>query len=148
MPTTHFQNALFARDIEIGESSSTDVTVVRGQPVYAGADADSNANRMIPVTDISAHSCNGLSQVATADVVNGVAKMALFPMTIMTDNVASGAVPTATADARVYINDSGEFTNADGGGSSVSYGVCLEVKTSGQYSGMYVLQLTGPDFDT
>jgi hypothetical protein len=105
---------------------------------------------MVPVTDISAHRADGLSLVATADVAysNNVAKMALWPMTIMTDNVASGAAPTATLDNRVYINDSGEFTNADGGASSVSFGACIEVKTSGTYSGYYVLSLTGPDFDT
>jgi hypothetical protein len=63
---------------------------------------------MVPVTDISAHRADGLSLVATADVAysNNVAKMALWPMTIMTDNVASGAAPTATLDNRVYINDS------------------------------------------
>ena len=145
---THFQNAPFTRNINMGESSSVDETVVRGQPVFAGVDDDSNANRMVPVTDVSTHAPSGVSLVATADVINGVAKMALWPMTIMTDNVDSSDPPEAVADKKVYSNDSGEWTDSDDDASSVSFGSCIEVKTSGLYSGMYVLNLTGPDYDT
>lgn len=145
---THIQLALVTRNINMGESSSVDQTVVRGQPVFAGADPDGNANAMVPVTDVSAHAPIGVSLVATADVINGVAKAALWPMTIMTDNVDSGDPPEAVLDNKVYCNDSGEWTDSDDDGSSVSFGSCIKVETSGLYSGMYVLNLTGPDYDT
>jgi hypothetical protein len=145
---THFQNAPFTRNINMGESSSVDLGGRRIIKKFAGADPDGNANVMVPVTDVSAHAPSGLSLVATADVINGVAKMALFPMTIMTDNVDSGNPPEAVADNKVYCNDSGEWTDSDDDASSVSFGSCIEVKTSGTYSGYYVLNLTGPDYDT
>jgi hypothetical protein len=147
--TLHIQNAPFTRDVVLGQSSSTNVTVTRGGPAYVGTDADGNTNRLIPVTDASAHEPNGISLIATADVDGqNVGKIALWPMTIMTDDVDGTNPPEAVAGNRVFLLDTGLWSDADGSGVSASFGTCIEVKASGTYSGFYVLQLTGPDFDT
>lgn len=145
---THFQGKPESvNHLKIGYTSSARDTIVRGQPVYFGEDADGNANRVIPVSDISAHQCNGLALSDTADMAytNDVMAVALFPVTIITDNVDSSNPPEAAADSEVYILNAGTFSDADGGTANHSYGYCLEVKTSGEYSGMYVIRLIGTD---
>ncbi len=146
--TTHVQNTGNLNVITgtLGQSSSTNRTVYRGSPVFVGADADGNAERVMDIDDISAEAAVGICLTATADIAytNNQVSVALFPCRIFTNNVASGALPTATADNRVYIDDNSQFSNADGGTSGHSYGTCVDTRTLGSVT-YYELNLVGRD---
>jgi len=146
---THFQGIPRSRDnMLIGYTvGAVRETIVRGQPIWIGTDANSSTQRVNPVSDITAHQCNGLALSDTADMVytKDVMAFAQFPMTIITDNVDSSNPPVATADNEVFILNDGTFSNADGDSAGHSYGTCIEVKASGEYSGLYVLDLQGTD---
>ena len=130
----------------IGQSSSVNRTVYRGSPVFIGTDADGNTERVMDIDDISAEAAVGINMTATADIAytKNQVSVALFPCRILTNNVASGALPTATADNRVYIDDSSQWSNADGGTAGHSYGTCVDTRS---ISGVtyYELNLTGRD---
>jgi hypothetical protein len=144
--TTHIQWAPNIGTHTLGQSSSTNRTVYRGQPAFIGTDADSNTERVVDIDDISGEAANCIILTATADVAytNNVMSVAYFPCRILTNNVASGAEPAATADNRVYIDDSGQFSNADGGSAGHSYGSCVDTRTIGGVT-FYDLNLTGRD---
>lgn len=145
--TTHVQWAPNVQNAVLGQSSSTNRTVVRGGPIYKGTDADGNTDRVIEITDISAHESDGLALTATADVVytNDQISIALWPLRILTNNVVSGAVPTVIADSRVYLHDEGQWSNADDADpSGHSYGRCTGTETLGGVT-YYQLNLTGRD---
>ena len=144
--TTHVQQALNIGTHTLGQSSSVNLTVYRGQPAFIGADADGNAERVVEIDDISAEAATCIILSKTADIVytNNVLSVAYMPCRILTDNVASGAEPEATADNRVYIDDNGQFSNADGGSSGFSYGSCVDTRTIGTTT-FYDLNLTGRD---
>ena len=147
---THFQGSYQSvNHVKIGYTSGGTVreTIVRGQPVWFGTDAASNANRVNPVSNIDAHQCNGLALSDTADMVydKDVMAVALLPVTILTDNVDSSNPPEAGADNEIYILDDGTFSDTDGGSALHSNGYCIEVKTSGEYSGLSLLRVMGMD---
>jgi len=146
---THFQGIPDSIDnLLIGYTVGAErETIVKGQPIFVGTDANSSTQRVNPVSDISTHQCNGLALNKTANMpyTKDVMAFAQFPMTIRTDNVDSSNPPVATADNEVYILDDGTFSNADGDSAGHSYGHCIEVIASGKYSGLYVLRLEGTD---
>ena len=135
--------------VDLGESSSADITVVAGQPVFIGTDADGNTQRAVDITDISAHGAVGIVRTATENIAytNGKITVALFPVRIRTDNVAAAALPTATADNLVYLNNSGEWCNADGNTAGHAYGSCVKVIAAGTYpastTALYELDIKG-----
>jgi hypothetical protein len=144
---THIQSAREVVSQTLGQSSSVDKTVYRGSPVYFGTDDDGNTNRVIPVTDISAHAMIGVCLTSSTDAAAGTkseVSVALMPCRILTNNVASGVEPEATADNRVYVDDSGQFTDTDGGSAGHSYGSCLYTRVIGGTT-YYLLELTGRD---
>jgi len=130
----------------LGQSSSANITVVRGQPGFIGVDADSNADRVVDIDSIGAEAATGIILTKTADILytNNQVSFLQFPCRIETNNVASAAVPTATADNRVYIDDNGQFSNADGGSAGHSYGDCSGTRSIAGVT-FYSLNLTGRD---
>ena len=145
----HFQgNVSSVNSLDIGYTAGgARETIVRGQPVWVGTDANSSTGRVNPVSDITAHQANGLALSDTADMPYSDDKMAFatFPVRIYTDNVDSSNPPEAVLDNEVYIMNDGTFSDADGDSAGHSVGVCLEVVTSGVYNGLYHLQLNGVD---
>ena len=144
--TTHVQWASNVFTGTLGQSSSVNLTVYRGQPVFIGADADGNGERIVEIDDISAEAAAGILLAATADIAytNNQASVALFPMRILTNNVKGASLPTATADNRVYIEDNGQFANADDDSAGHSYGTCVDTRTLDGVT-YYELNLTGRD---
>ena len=130
----------------LGQSSSVNITVVRGQPGFVGADADGNAERIVDIDNIANDGAEGIMLSATADIQYTKNQMSflLFPCRILTTNVKSGSLPTATADNRVFIENNGQFANADDDSAGHSYGHCTDTRSIGGVT-FYELNLTGRD---
>ncbi len=140
---TSFQNNPFiVDDLLAGKDGSDDYyTFVVGTPCYIGTDGQSNTYRVIPVTDSSAHKAVCLSATTTAELNahdKDVMSVVAFPCVINTDNVASGSEPLPAIDMQVFLNDSGEWANADDGSASNHYGDSLAYNS---VTGMYRLAL-------
>ncbi len=149
---TQFQNVLYQDNNTIlGQTSSTNYTVIRGTLIYVGADHDGNADRVRPALDITAAAVEGLALESTADIAlrnDNVCAYATFPMVIVTDNVDGTNPPENVLDNRVYALDAGTWSDADGDSGSHSYGYCTNVYSDNEYGPdtHYRLVLNGPDY--
>ena len=144
---THVQWSPDVITATLGQSSSTNRTVYRGSPIFIGTDADGNTERVVEITDISVHAAEGITLTSTVDIQysSDQVSVALFPLRILTNNVVSGALPTATADNRVYLHDEGQWANADDADpAGHSYGTCVDTRTLDGVT-YYELNLTGRD---
>lgn len=142
---TTFQNNPFVIDYLLaGKDGSDDYyTFVIGTPCYVGTDAQSNAYRVIPVTDSSAHKAVCLAASITAELDaqdKDTMSVVAFPLVILTDNVKSGTEPLPAIDMQVFLEDDGSWSNNDGGSASNHYGDALGYDSG---SGMYLLVLHG-----
>ncbi len=131
---------------EIGTSASIRYTLVNGTPVYLGADADAHAGRIVPISNIATQTCVGLAKITTtlSQYTKYTAELALWPMRIFTDNVSGATPPEAVLDNRVYLLNAGTFSDTDTNTSSHFYGQCNGVFSTGEFNGMYDLNLFGP----
>jgi len=130
----------------LGEDTAVKETVEVGTFIYIGTDTDGNLNRVIPVSDSSAHCPDGIALTTTANTsyTKDVCAVALWPVRMLTTNVDGSNPPEAVADNRVYVLDAGTASDADGGTAGWSIGVCNGVE-SVEGTTMYDLNLTGRD---
>ena len=130
----------------LGQSSSVNRTVYRGSPVFIVTDADGNTERVVEITAIGTHAAEGIALSTTTDIAytKDQISVALFPFRILTTNVDSGTEPSAVADNRVFLVNSGQWSNADGGGAGHSYGSCVGTESIGGTT-YYELNITGRD---
>jgi len=113
---------------KLGYSTGTTYyTSVKGKPAYLGTDGASEANKVVPVSNIDAQNPTYLIMTNETDAVNFaggyVELVALNGAVITTDNLKAGDLPVV--GSAVFINDAGEFAATDTDSAGRRAGICI-----------------------